>query len=247
MNDFPRRIRTDGAYNLRDLGGFAAAGGRVRTGMVFRADDLSELSRRDLEILAGLKLRTVVDFRGVGETMSYPDRVPATVTSVQHLPIDAGRVVDAVYDGNLNARKARGMMVSVYRTLVADFRETYRRFFEILSDPDSAPLLFHCTAGKDRTGVGAALFLAALGVAHGDIVADYLLSSDCLAEKFKPGVDYDTDSEPLYNVYPEFIEAAFETMDHEFGGVLDYLDRELGVDRKKLVGMYVEPEHSHGR
>lgn len=232
-------IIIDGAPNLRDLGGYAAADGRrIRRRIVFRSDDLSELSRADLIFLASLDIRTVVDFRDRREVELCPDRLPRTVVNLVNIPIEAGSLMNAHLRGGYTRDNLMGMMVSVYRALVDDCRQAYRDFFAILSQPGNTPLLFHCTAGKDRTGVAAALFLLALGVDRKTVLDDYMLSRECLAAKYIAGEDYDPVLEPLYSVFPEFIQAALDVMDNRHGGPLRYLTDVLGVDIGLLRDLY---------
>lgn len=234
-----KTIVTDGAPNLRDLGGYAAADGKkVKIGQVFRSDDLNDLSEADLALLASLGIKTVVDFRDRREAALCPDRLPLTVRRSVNIPIEAGRLMSGFSDGRLDRDKTMGIMVSVYRALVNDFQPSFREFFDLLADAGNTPLLFHCTAGKDRTGLAAALFLSALGVERVVVFADYLLSRELLKSKYVFGVDYDHVMEPLYSVAPEFIEAAFGVIDGQYGGPERYLSEKLGVDIARFREMY---------
>lgn len=238
---FGRCVPMEGAPNFRDLGGYVGEGGRrVRWGVVYRSDDLNDLTDGDVGILEGLGIRTVVDFRTGHEAESWPDRVPAGVGGSINIPIDAGRVMGRFREGDLTVRKTMGIMVSVYRDLVNEHQGAYRRFFELLGDGSRLPLLFHCTAGKDRTGFGAAMFLSALGVDRETVMGDYLFSGECLQRRYREGVDYSEALRPLYGVEPEFLGAAFEVIDHKYGGVEGYLADCLGVDLGKFRGMYLE-------
>lgn len=226
-----RRIATQEALNFRDLGGYEAAGGRtVKWEMVFRSDDLSELNISDIDCLLSLGIRTVVDFRDRGEVIYSPDRLPASIKKRVNIPIEAGRLMSGFSEGRLTQKKAMGLMVSVYRALAHDFQPSFREFFELLAVPGNVPLLFHCTAGKDRTGFAAAMFLSALGVDRKTVFDDYILSNKYLLEKYVAGVDYDEVMQPLYTVDAQFLEAAFEVVDGRFGGVEPYLRNCLGVD-----------------
>lgn len=236
-----RSLALQGAFNVRDMGGFSAADGRrVKRGLVFRADGLSDLADADVDILAGLGLKTVVDFRTREETVFAPDRLPETVQRVATVSIDAGRLVGNFYGGEMNRKKSFGVMVSVYRQLAGDFTGQYREFFSLLSDAGNLPLLFHCTAGKDRTGFAAALFLLALGVSREDAIQDYLLSADYLRKKYVPGRDYDEVMEPLYTVYQEYIDAALEVAASRSGGIDGYLRDDLRVDPDALRNEFTE-------
>lgn len=238
------RQRTIGlahAPNCRDLGGYPAADGKtVKWGSLYRADALSELDDGELAILSGLKIRTVIDFRDRGEILYSPDRLPETAVNQTHIPIEAGRLMNKYNDGYLTPKKTTGIMISVYRALAHDCQPSFREFFRIVSDPDKAPVLFHCTAGKDRTGFAAAMLLSALGVDRDRVAADYLLSAECLKSKYIAGVDYDDTLRPLYTVEPEFLSAAFEVIDNQFGGVETFLRTNLEVDVELLRKLYTE-------
>lgn len=169
-----------------------------------------------------------------------PDVLPSTVAREIFIPIDAGKLINNFYGGELNRRKTMGIMISVYRQFAKDFVPSFRQFFDLLADAGTAPLLFHCTAGKDRTGFAAALFLSSLGVERGVVVQDYLLSAELLGKKYIKGRDYGDVEEPLYSVFPEFIQAAFEVIDAEPEGMEGYLRDSLGVDIDLMREMYTE-------
>jgi Protein tyrosine/serine phosphatase len=236
-----RCIKTEGAPNLRDLGGYpVAGGGTVKWGKVYRSDDLYDLTDADMPVLNRLGIRLIVDFRTRHEAMLSPDRLPESVRESVNIPIDAGKVMAQFHDENLNARKTRGIMLSVYRDLAHDFQPAFREFFRLLADDDNIPLLFHCTAGKDRTGFAAAMFLTALGVDRPTVMEDYLLSVQCLEKRYREGVDYDEIMRPLYRVEPEFIGAAFDVVDRQFGGPERYLRECLGVDLELFRKRFIE-------
>ncbi|MCC8190493.1 MAG: tyrosine-protein phosphatase [Planctomycetes bacterium] len=226
-----RIVATDGAPNLRDLGGLPAlAGRRVRPGRLYRSDDLSALSDADLGRLADLGIRTVIDFRDRSEAAAAPDRFPRSVRNRIAIPIEAGRLMRGLAGDSLTRTKSEGIMISVYRALINDFQAAFRDFFAVAADPEMAPVLFHCTAGKDRTGVAAALVLAGVGVEPAVIMEDYLLSNHCLQKKYVQDVDYDETTAPLYGVAPEYLQAAFEVLDNRFGGANRFLTENLRLD-----------------
>lgn len=230
-----------GVNNFRDLGGYAAADGRrVQYGRVYRSDELSELNRADLEKLSRLGLKSIVDFRGVEEAGDSPDRLPEGAKLIA-LPVEAGQVMQLHWHGLPTHSKSLGMMVSVYKALATDFQDTYREFFKLLANPDHTPLLFHCAAGKDRTGFAAALFLSSLGVERELVMSDYLISRQRLQKKYRLGVDYNFEVEPLFMVYPEFLEASFERIDNDYGGMDAYLRERLGVNIEWMRTEYTEP------
>lgn len=228
----------EGGHNLRDLGGYPTADGRrVKWGRLFRSAELSGLTEADLEHLAEIPVRTVIDLRRPSEIREAPDRLPASVTGTVHLPITAGDPsLLTVPDRHAAARQ----MEEVYRVLARDNREAFSRFLALLTEPSRGPVVFHCAAGKDRTGFAAMLFLAALGVDRETILADFLLSNPGLGHKYANWVAAHPHLEPLVVVEPSYLEAGFEVIDQEFGGLTSYLTRHLSADITTLRRLYAE-------
>jgi protein-tyrosine phosphatase len=166
-----RQISLDGCFNFRDLGGHRTTDGlEVRWRILYRADGLHRLTDADLEALAGLGVTTVIDLRTM-EELTTRGRVGSIrgLTAFHHLPLFAElpeisvveRWEDPVALGRHYADMAEGGAASVAEALT------------VLSDAAAYPAVFHCTAGKDRTGVLAAIVLALLGVADDAIADDY--------------------------------------------------------------------------
>jgi protein-tyrosine phosphatase len=167
--------------NFRDLGGYRTAGdGRVRWGMVFRAGTLHQLTGADVATIGRLGLRVVYDLRGDEERDRSPSVLPDDVRC-ELLPIGGTaaktkQLTDLVVEGRL-ADVPPDFLVRVYEAMAESAAPTFGRLLTRLADPDSMPALIHCTAGKDRTGMGAALLLSVLGVDEETILDDYALSA----------------------------------------------------------------------
>ena len=235
---FTTPIAVDGMFNLRDIGGVETVPGRrVRLGKVFRSDDLSGLTSRGKSALEERGIRTIVDFRGNEEVCLAPNRLPGTVRRTVRLPIEPGNVLELA---RLTCENAPEMMCELYRALARDAQEMYWEFFRLLSNPENAPLLFHCSAGKDRTGFAAALFLLSLGASRETVLRDYLLSARLIREKYRSAIEADKRFASIYTVRPEYLDAAFEVIDGEFGGVEQYLRNNLGVDAPRMQELYTE-------
>lgn len=174
--DHPRVLALEGVTNFRDLGGYTTADGRrVKHGMVFRSAALAGLSAGDIEYLAGLKLRTVADLRGTREMAVVPS--PA-IPGCENIPLVIQPRIGASLRDLLKRQEATGedmvaILAQAYAAYVTEHLPVYRRLFDLILDAERVPLVFHCTAGKDRTGVGAALLLTALGVPEEQVIADY--------------------------------------------------------------------------
>ncbi|MDR2370949.1 MAG: tyrosine-protein phosphatase [Treponema sp.] len=243
-------------YNVRDLGGYPAAGGRsVRWNLLYRAGDLNNPSRGDGALIKERRLAVIVDFRSEAEICETPDMVAAGRKA--ELPIDAGNILTlcrlkasgfwAGSFANSHSESAKlhacvstgeAVMEELYRRLAEEARPQYREFFAILAEKGNAPVLFHCSAGKDRTGLAAALVLSALGVDREIIYRDYLLSAECLAGKYRALIEAEPDIEPFMSVRRSYLEAAFAYIDECCGGVERYLETELGADSVLLRDLY---------
>ncbi|MEV6974981.1 tyrosine-protein phosphatase [Kitasatospora sp. NPDC093806] len=183
-----------GAVNARDLGGYRTAGGRVlRSGVALRSDGLNRLTGADLDRLTGLGLRRIVDLRSRDEVREAGADLAVDGATLHHLPVFAAdfdistALREALADRDpgkqralLGDGRAEAMMTGLYRWFVTDkiARERFAAVLRLLADPDGAPLLFHCSAGKDRTGWTAAVLLTALGVDRETVYTDYLLTNE---------------------------------------------------------------------
>ena len=242
------QIPLEGQSNFRDVGGYKTQDGKiVKTGLLFRSGDLSRLTVKDLSYLNSLGVAEIVDFRTVEESKQAPDRIPASVKAYESIPVSAGELnMDSLVEGAKNRPdKFKKFLIEANQKLVDDSKPQFEEFFRILQSA-KGPLVFHCTAGKDRTGFATALFYEAMGVHRDIIVDDYMASSQFLrplqqsARHFakEKGID-PTAFDPLLTVKPEYIEAAFDLIDKRYGGVEAYLKSELQVDVTKLRAKYL--------
>lgn len=233
--DRPRLLPS--ASNFRDLGGHTGHGGRrVRLGRVYRSDHLAGLTPADVQTLQALGLTHRIDFRGAAESAALPSDVAGlTGLALSIEPTVVQRVHVLMGEGTVPTEaQAVELMCDTYRGFVRVAAPVYARFFRHLLDQPT-PVVFHCTAGKDRTGYAAALLLSALGVAHDDIVQDYLLTNQLyrrspLVESRGPSHVMDV----LWSVRPAFLEAAFTAIDAEFGGLPRYLEGPMGLGPQEI-------------
>ncbi|MFC6290744.1 tyrosine-protein phosphatase [Levilactobacillus angrenensis] len=183
-----RVIPVTGGMNFRDLGGYTTADGRtVKWQKLFRAGHLSALTLADQQLLLNQGVTVDIDFRSTAELAQFPDRLPNGIC-FKHLPVfdddeteSTGTAVTLQQQYARNAQGGYQQMRHVYRRLatMAQPQQAYRQFFQyLLAQGEQEGILFHCSAGKDRTGFGAVLLLSALGVTPEQILADYLLTND---------------------------------------------------------------------
>ncbi|MBE2261783.1 MAG: tyrosine-protein phosphatase [Burkholderiaceae bacterium] len=247
MTEFPRSLQLTGASNFRDLGGYVGLDGRpLRWRTLFRSDHLAALTPQDQAMLADLKLGRSFDFRGEAERGAAPYALPGL--TVHPLPIEptvVQRMKELLIAGQkLTPEETVRLMQETYRAFVNDNAERFAELFAHLLDHD-APLVFHCTAGKDRTGFAAALILLSLGVSRDVVMHDYLLTNDLLRMEGAPGYGVPPDvMRVLWRVQEDFLHAAFDAVERDHGGVDAYLVQRLGVgdrERKRLAALYLQP------
>ncbi len=175
-----RHVDLAGAHNVRDLGGYRIADGRViRHGRLFRSDGLANLTDDDLDVIDALGIRTVIDLRSAAE-LTQRGRFPLERYPVafHHLPIvDATWMETGVPDFPDTADGAVDFLVWAYHDMLVTGADRFALAINLLASPEATPALFHCAAGKDRTGILAALVLGGLGVDDDVIAADYALTA----------------------------------------------------------------------
>jgi protein-tyrosine phosphatase len=226
-----RRVDLGGLYNVRDLGGFVGADGRrVRTGMLFRSSSLHRLT--DEQAWQEFGARCVVDLRYDRERDAFP--LPDFIVHDTHAPMlpDHWRSDEEAKRG-----PADEFLSSVFRDMLELGGTSVREILHELASPDAYPAVFFCMAGKDRTGVLAAILLTLLGVNESDVVADFALSGDevvALVEFLRTREDFE--DHPMMNQPVALLRAPRAAMerflaevDVRYGGLPGYV-RSLDID-----------------
>jgi protein-tyrosine phosphatase len=247
MSDSPaRHLNLAGASNFRDLGGYPARDGRiVRWRQIFRSNHLGHLTAADIGVLRPLGLKSAFDFRGTEERTEAACGLPEI--AVHSLPVEPTVVA------SLRARRANGTALSTadaldvmrdsYRSYAHQNTPRFRSLFAHLLE-DRAPLVIHCTAGKDRTGFACALILHALGVSKDLIAEDYLLTNRFYRRDPSVSSDLPEDvRQVLGSVQSSFLAAAFDAISADYGDLDGYLSRGLGLgerERASLEARYLE-------
>lgn len=230
-----------GVYNVRDLGGYLGTDGRpVRRGMLFRSSSLHRLS--DEQAWLDFGARCVVDLRYDRERSAFP--LPDFIVNDTHAPM----LPDHWHaDAKDRARPAPEFLSTIYHQMLDLGGDSVYEILEALASPDAYPAVFFCMAGKDRTGVLAAILLSLLGVSDADIASDFALSGDevvALVAHLRTGVDLeDIEDHPMMNQSEELLRAPRAAMELflaevevRFGGLPGYV-RQLDVDRANVVAL----------
>jgi protein-tyrosine phosphatase len=237
-----RILKLQGAANFRDLGGYQNANGQsVKWGLVYRSEALGYLTDNDLSHLSNLGLRLVCDLRTPGEITALPDRVPQTAqwkaTPAQEGDFDTSMLPTLLF----NRKIIPELMRMSYPKLLADNPQRFGAVLTCFANPQNLPAVFHCTAGKDRAGLVAALLLGLLGVPDNVIVEDYTLSNlafDSLFDKFISGsistirhfgIPLD-ELHPMLIADPVWMEEALAYLNETYGSIQSYLQQAAGMD-----------------
>jgi protein-tyrosine phosphatase len=219
-----RYIPLEGAFNTRDLGGYTTADGSVtRWRTLLRSGSLSRLNEEGQEKLLELGLRTVIDLRHEQETKLYPNAfAKSSAVTYQVIPL-----IDLDLDKKISECQT---LADMYRMMLDECFAQFKEVIETIAYAGDGTVLFHCAAGKDRTGMVSALLLGVLGVEAGIIVDDYSCS-DLYLQSFyelnreslrKEGKNPDY-YERYYNSHPQNILSALEYLETRFGGAANYL------------------------
>jgi len=243
-----RRVPLEGSVNFRDLGGYETSDGRrVKWGQVFRSDHLGRLTNRDISFVQRIGIRTVCDFRTPAEAKKLPDRfLPTDRGRRLHLPIQHGEfdpagTFDRIKSGDVEWM-TEAFMIEGYIKNIDDFAPVWSTFFKTLADGSRRPLVFHCTGGKDRAGVCAALILLSLGVPEETVIHDHALSNRYIAAVLEKiydqirahGVDPNQVA-PYFTAPKNAIVAAVRHIRRTYVSAADYLINKAGVDDKLIA------------
>ncbi|KAG5479028.1 hypothetical protein LSCM1_02871 [Leishmania martiniquensis] len=257
MPSHERVIAVQGLQNYRDLGGYLTQDGKhvVKYKRIYRADNVGDATPEGKKkLLKKLRLRCIIDFRGREEKT----RAPYAFANVVYfsIPIETSLFSEEVLsEPALDGPSAEALLRRVATNFLMDFKDAYKDFFRVLlSEVKGRPTVFHCTAGKDRTGVAAALLLTALGVPAETVMEDFLLTNQCCAPPPCQPVQVGncTISEDAVGVLSRahafFLEACFAEVCRRYGTVKAYMETELGLGAKevdKLRRYYVRSTSWH--
>lgn len=232
-----------GGYNFRDLGGIRTKEGRfVKWGKLFRADELSNLTEDDIKYLSSIPIMSVIDFRAQSEARRSRDKLPDTVKFTYPIAITPGNLSTEGVQANLLKTNIDSHMKHMNRLLVSDpvCVRAFRIFFAIVQNNLSAPLIFHCSAGKDRAGMAAALVLFSLGVDEQTVMDDYLMSKVYLSDKYAAFIAKYPRAESIFTVKRMFLQAGINQIKRDHGTIMNFLTRELKVDIVRMRRLYLE-------
>lgn len=243
--------------NFREFGGIKSHHGIVKKGMIYRGGPLTNLTDEEKETFLNTNVKTIYDLRSDEEISKCPDEIFETI-EWKHLDISK-EIHDLSADPNVFTKSITkesvfNYMQQLYRDIILS-NNSQKLFAEMLSDMacEGKPIYFHCTAGKDRTGIAAMLILHVLGVSKEEIFNDFLKTNENIHQIIKKldkgyqnhrGENFDVEAlKPMVGVAKEYLEAAIETIESNYISLDSYIENQLNInsDRKrKLIEFYID-------
>ncbi|WP_376698394.1 tyrosine-protein phosphatase [Listeria booriae] len=252
-----RTIPLEGCFNFRDLGGYVnTAGKTVKWGKLYRSSLLTNITEKDKDTLEKLGVSWICDLRSTSEIAAKPTPALAHIKN-RHIPIGTAKnesTESQKIDIPDDHRVYEPLMGESYRVFVQS-KDGFREIFNDIIEKEEVPFLFHCTAGKDRTGVLGALLLKLLDIPENTILADYELTNqyaDNILGEMQGLVNAFSNSEkkidlenfrPMAEARPAYLEIAFDEMQKEYGSVDAYLEKGIGItpsEKAKFQTMMLE-------
>jgi protein-tyrosine phosphatase len=221
-----RRIRLEGAFNFRDLGGYPARDGQsIRWRRVFRSDSLAQLTDDDCRALEEMSLATVIDLRSRGEVERLGRIREFGTYRYHHIPM-----ADVLPDTTDVRWSSPGFVAQRYQEMLDDAGPRLREVLAIIADRSSQPVVFHCAAGKDRAGITAVIILGLLGVERENIVADYAATAAAMERMVEHWVAADPGRAArmrphlpaITSTRPENVIAFLDLIDNRYGSIEEY-------------------------
>jgi protein-tyrosine phosphatase len=242
-----RSIYFKEVVNFRDIGGLKTTDGKtVKWGKIFRSDNLSNLKESEFPKFEDLNIRTVYDLRTTHEIKGKEDHIPAGTTYIHAPTLEdnedlLSKMRAKVINGEITDEQSRTMMLDLYRSVISDNIPALKKLVQQIVNSNDA-VLYHCSAGKDRTGVLTAILLSILKVNRETITQEYLLSNyyrraklENIMSKVKVAkvVKRHIDVKAIQNfmsVDERYLNAAFTEIDTKYGGIDQFIENQLGID-----------------
>jgi len=253
MND--RQIPLEGATNFRDIGGYETVDGKtVKYGKLYRSDELSKLSQQDIQKIQHLGIKVIIDYRNEKERFQNETLDIAGTCTYSLDPLSAMAAAASQKDEelsfaailkNITEEKALALMLQAYEDFVEDphCKSAFAEMLSIISHKENQAILQHCRGGKDRTGYGVALILLLLGVPKSTVLEDYLLTNVYRSEKNENSLihlrknkeeSFVKGMKVLKEARAEFLEKALSIIEAKYGGIQEYVEKELGISKVKM-------------
>ena len=234
-------ITLDNTFNTRTIGGFKTIDNfTVKENILFRSDGLHNLSNNDKKILENLDIKRIVDFRSNNEINKHPDILWNNVNYI-HMPISADKKIMEDLPKILNntlKKDIKEYLINENKNFILSYTNLYSRFIKDFINSNGEKTIFHCTAGKDRTGFASILILSIIGVEQQTIINEYMFSNYCIEKTFdqqliKVSEMLNISKEDIHKIIPllkvniEYINSALDTINEYYGNMNIYIKQGL--------------------
>ena len=253
-----RLVTLEGTHNFRDLGGYTTIDGKkVKWGAIYRSDHLGKLKASSRDFFSSLDVHTLYDLRSLEDAARKPDILPATATiEAISLPVYEEGTSRKSYYRMLRKAKPKDsvthqLLIDANRRYIEKHNAEFSTLLKDLATKKEGAFMYHCSAGKDRTGFTSAIILLALGVPKETVIRDYMTSNyyrtphnkKLFRISFLVGIHAKV-LRPILTVHPDFINEAFTAIEEHYGSVDNYLKEGLGITdeiKQTLRNQYLEP------
>jgi protein-tyrosine phosphatase len=249
-----RFIKLEGAYNFRDVGGIKIDNGsRIKPGIIYRSDELSELTRNDLITLERLNLKLVCDLRTPGEKKSKPDHLPNNKIRTVSIPVHphqedySQRKFFLSLNYNSHKLDFEKLIKEYYYCFAFERTEQIKEIITLLSDKNNLPALVHCSIGKDRTGFVSALVQLVAGASRQQVLDDYFDTNNYIGGRIKKVIRFlrimslfripAERFRPLLEVHKEYLDNVLEEIFKTNGTIEKYLSGVCHVDQSHIQNL----------
>ncbi|KIC46021.1 hypothetical protein RA28_10350 [Ruegeria sp. ANG-S4] len=253
-----RAVPLEGVLNTRDLGGLQTEDGRtVRARQLIRSGEIDEISPASMDQLDKMGVSVIVDLRTTSEATARPAQWPEGQGPTRHnFPVmeNESQMIDdmraSIKEGTAKAEETDALFAGAFGYIATDYTDEYRDLFEVLlRQPEGEAVLYHCSGGKDRTGVATALVLSALGVAREDIKSDFMMSNalkdaDNKAEQIAKEVNATHGTQmtaaavwPTLGVRESYLDEFYDSVAKRYGSVDGYLRQGLGLTDEDFANL----------
>lgn len=242
----------DGLYNFRDIGGHITLdGNRMKTGVLFRSDELSRLSVSDMEKLDHLGIKLICDLRTLNEQKSKPNKITNKQIKIVHYSIYDQSQEFTRFEffkylvSKSNSIDFEGIMKEMYRNMAFSSNNEIRGVIQAVTNEEHVPALIHCTGGKDRTGFISAIIQLTVGVPYKTVMKDYLYSNELIGPRMKKIERFirimslfqatPERIKPILEVREEYLDEVYAEIMHKYGNIETYLSKACNIPEESLI------------
>lgn len=238
VDKYDRFIPIKGAWNFRDTGGYITKNGKsIKWKNVYRAGQLSKITEEDISYLKDLGIKTIIDLRTIRELETQPNVVMDNINDI-HMPINDS---DYCEDNCKTNKNLNEVMKNSYMYMIDKRAEKFGHVLKLFTSEENFPIVFHCMAGKDRTGITALLLYMIAGLDEDTIISDYTLSNYASSRILDYFETFGLDREEMYEYAiadEKWIIDVIDYINEKYNNVEEYLISKAGLTKEEVDSIY---------